>query len=936
MIRINNHDKPEIEITNQSLTFLPTQIDLATQEIEVRLAVKNLGRSILDTFAIELRRTFPGQQGDSVYLKYLPGLNYTDTVLFTIPVQQEVAMGLNQFQVLVDIPSIIEEQYDEVNNNQILVNYLIDIGGVLPVFPYDYAVVPNLEVTIVASTINPFAEQRSYRFELDTTDLFNSPQHRYFETTSLGGVIEVLPNQWLSVSGSAPFPLVCQDSMVYFWRVSQVATTPLWMEQSFQYIEGKSGWGQDHFFQFKNNNFSFLDYNRDDRQRHFFEYEASIRCNVYDNANNVNAWEGTNWYLNSALVETNLCGLTPSIHVAVIDPNTLEPWKTQGEVNGVIVNTGNSFGNANDYPSCRTRPEGYFVFRQNTQEQLQAFENFMVNVVPDSFYYLIYTPITTRYDLWDNLYPQVYDVFTNLQSDSIYQGRPNRSFIFFGKKGTAAYHDEVVAQFQGEYITMETSVPGMNNFGIERSVRIGPAAQWNTAYWKQFSLENPSADSTILRISGLDWASNSLAQLNLTFTENDSLLNVNDQIDAAQHPYLNLQASHWDDLNQTPSQIDRWHVLYDELPEAAIDASNGYYWSLQNNVAQEGETVKFAVDIKNISNKDMDSLLVTYWVQDANMTRVEIPYPRQDSLRIGETLRDTISFSTNGMSGAQSFWIEVNPYLNGSTILKDQPEQFHFNNIAQIPFVVNRDNINPILDVTFEGVHILNGDIVSPKSEIVISLKDENPFLLMSADADTSLFAVYLRDPNGIQKRIYFIDGNGQVNMEWVPASSASNNKFKIIYHGDFPIDGKYELLVQGQDISGNISGDLSYRVEFEVIHESTISYLMNYPNPFSTSTRFVFTLTGNKIPDHMTIQIMSVTGRIVREITMAELGTIRIGRNITEYAWDGRDEFGDPLANGVYLYRVLNSLDGEKIKHRDSGADEFFKQEFGKMYLMR
>jgi hypothetical protein len=215
-------------------------------------------------------------------------------------------------------------------------------------------------------------------------------------------------------------------------------------------------------------------------------------------------------------------------------------------------------------------------------------------------------------------------------------------------------------------------------------------------------------------------------------------------------------------------------------------------------------------------------------------------------------------------------------------------------------------------------------------------LKDENPFLLMSADADTSLFAVYLRDPNGIQKRIYFIDGNGQVNMEWVPASSASNNKFKIIYHGDFPIDGKYELLVQGQDISGNISGDLSYRVEFEVIHESTISYLMNYPNPFSTSTRFVFTLTGNKIPDHMTIQIMSVTGRIVREITMAELGTIRIGRNITEYAWDGRDEFGDPLANGVYLYRVLNSLDGEKIKHRDSGADEFFKQEFGKMYLMR
>jgi hypothetical protein len=413
------------------------------------------------------------------------------------------------------------------------------------------------------------------------------------------------------------------------------------------------------------------------------------------------------------------------------------------------------------------------------------------------------------------------------------------------------------------------------------------------------------------------------------------LLNVNNQISANQYPYLQLNASHWDAPNQTPSQIDRWHVLYEELPEAAIDASNGYYWSVQNNTVQEGDTIYFAVDIKNISNKPMDSLLVKYWVQDVNMNKQFIAYPRQDSLLVGETLRDTIAFSTEGMSGLRSFWIEVNPYLNGSNIIKDQPEQFHFNNIAQIQFVVNKDEINPILDVTFDGIHILNGDIVSPKSEIVITLKDENPFLIMNSDADTTLFAVYLRDPLGVQRRVYFIDGTGQINMEWIPASG-NTNKFKIIYRGNFPMDGTYQLLVQGQDISGNISGDLDYRIDFEVINETTISYLMNYPNPFSTSTRFVFTLTGERIPDHMTIQIMTVTGKVVREITMAELGPINIGRNVTEYAWDGRDEFGDLLANGVYLYRVMTSLDGEKIKHRETEADKFFKQEFGKMYLMR
>jgi len=141
---------------------------------------------------------------------------------------------------------------------------------------------------------------------------------------------------------------------------------------------------------------------------------------------------------------------------------------------------------------------------------------------------------------------------------------------------------------------------------------------------------------------------------------------------------------------------------------------------------------------------------------------------------------------------------------------------------------------------------------------------------------------------------------------------------------------------VQGTDRSGNLSGDYEYKVEFEVIHESTITNMMNYPNPFSTSTRFVFTLTGSQEPDDILIRIMTVSGRVVREITEDQLGPIQIGRNITEYAWDGTDEFGDPLANGVYLYTVQVKINGEDIKHRESGADQYFKKSFGKMYLLR
>jgi flagellar hook assembly protein FlgD len=94
--------------------------------------------------------------------------------------------------------------------------------------------------------------------------------------------------------------------------------------------------------------------------------------------------------------------------------------------------------------------------------------------------------------------------------------------------------------------------------------------------------------------------------------------------------------------------------------------------------------------------------------------------------------------------------------------------------------------------------------------------------------------------------------------------------------------------------------------------------------------------LTGSEIPEDLKIQIMTVSGKVVREITKQEIGPIHIGNNRTQYAWDGRDEFGDKLANGVYLYRVLIKNKGGNFEHRDSAGDKSFKKQFGKLYLLR
>lgn len=941
MLKLNWHEDPEIEITEQSVSFLPEQLDLTVDSIEMNIVLKNLGHSIVDTFLVEVTRNFPSSSVDSVYKFFIPELHYTHTLSFKMPLQANIGMGINTFNVEVDIPSYIGEQYDEVVNNRIVKTLFIDVDGIQPVIPYEFAVVPNDSVTLIASTINPIAEFNTYRFEIDTIDFEGAPSpfHRFALVSGLGGIKEVHPSQWTLTSSMINSPLLCTDSTVYFWRVAIDEPTPVWRESSFQYIMNKEGWGQDHFFQFKKNGFDGVEYDRNSRQRLFAPNNKLITCDALATTSTPAIYSNA-YYIDGNQKEYGLFGFTPSFYVAVIDPVTLEPWGTFGCPNTdpgcgcVMINFDHQFGNANN--GCiapRYRSEEYFVFRQNDAGQLANFQNMMAQV-PDSHYILVYTPITTLYDQWDALAPSVYTTFQNLGSDSIVPGRPNLPFAFFCRKGDPSTVVELFAQNPGEDVHLEADLIGFDYLGQESSTLIGPAAEWGSVYWKQDSLEAPDHDSTVLYIRALDISGQLQFVMDIPFTANDSL-DINSLVDASLYPYIQLSALYMDTMYYTPAQIDRWHVLYTPLPEAAIDGSTAYTWIPASDTLSEGQQVQFAVDVKNIFTIPMDSILITYWVQDADQNIHPIAYARQDSLRVGQTFRDTISFSTIGLAGINSLWMEVNPYVNGSYFITDQPEQQHFNNLLQVPFFVNGDNEHPILDVTFNGKHILNGDIVAPTSEILISLKDENPFLIMNDISDTTLFGVYITNPDGVQTRIPFVDGLGNTVMQWIPAES-NHKRFKILYPAYFEKNGKYTLFVQGSDRSGNLSGDIEFRITFEVIHESMITYMMNYPNPFSTSTRFVFTLTGDEVPDEMIIQIMTVTGRVVREITEDQIGPIQIGRNISAYAWDGKDEFGDQLANGVYLYRVKAQINGEDIRHMDSGADQHFKKEFGKMYLLR
>ena len=464
---------------------------------------------------------------------------------------------------------------------------------------------------------------------------------------------------------------------------------------------------------------------------------------------------------------------------------------------------------------------------------------------------------------------------------------------------------------------------GVWDKGALRSVEIGPSNGWNSLKLKWHSLDDPDNDLVSFTISGID-----------TTLRTDLLIdNITDTsisletIDHERYPHLKVEMFAEDDSNRTAPQLEHWRVLFDKVPEAAVNPQLSY--SISADTIEIGQAVSLEVGLTNISRLNMDSMLVKVHLNRTGANPI-VFYKRFGDLPAGQSqlLHFTIGDDIITNTGNYVILVEANPE-------NDQPEQFHFNNYATFLLFVREDKINPLLDVTFDGLHILDGDIISPRPEIIVKLKDENKGLAIE---DTSSIEMYIYYPNDPETPVY-VDP-AQDNVTFIPAEESEldeRNEAFLYYYPDFLEDGIYKMKLQGRDARNNDAGDYDYYISFEVINETSISHFLNYPNPFSTSTSFVFTLTGAEIPDDIKIQIMTVSGRVVKEITMAELGPINIGRNITDYSWDGTDRYGDQLANGLYIYKVFTRMNGEAIKQYTTSADKFFgKEDFGKLYLIR
>ncbi len=927
-LKPNSFPKPDFAIEEPQVIINPSFISVADTVFSVKAYFHNLGKAVgnaASKVGIEVKRRYPDGTTAVVYTHdIIPAVRNIDSISFTLPIVPTRDKGENKLIITIDYVG----QYDELSetNNTTEKTFFIFEDELRPVYPYNFAIINRNNAKLVASTADPLLSVRTYMMEMDTTEFFNSSFKITRTITSAGGVIEFDPG------------ITYQDSTVYYWRVAITPATgaPHWNSSSFVYLNGTNlGFNQSHFYQHTKSSQNRVYIDSTERKWKFGSGSTSLSIlnEVYQPGDGDSEFSiivnGLTQIYSACAVPD---GSTSTLIFNVFDPVTMKPWYNQDVPS--TTQSGNPGGYMGSASVCAAGRQFNFQYSYADADNRRKMRDFL-DALPND------VVVTVRSINSDNAAPYI----DEWKTDAAVYGAGNtlydrlraagfvdidsftyaRAWAFVFKKNNASLTPKwKFSANELDELRLDVVVSSIDTLGYITSPKFGPAAVWQEVKWRGSSLENPSTDNYTVGVIGV----RNDGQEDLLYTLNSTQQDFNiSAVNATVYPYIRLMMFTEDKTNLTPYQLRWWRLYYTPVPEGALAANLKFTFK---DTLEIGEPLLIEIPFKNVSDVAFANLIkVNVIVRDRNNQQTIVTVPRLKAVVSGDTAMFTYQLNTQSFVGLNTLFVDVNPD-------NDQPEQVHFNNFFYKTFFVKGDVYKPTLDVTFDGVRILNRDIVSAKPRILVKLKDESKFLALD---DTSLVTIMLKYPDNTIRRFRF----GTDTLKFTPGTAGVNNEAMVEFTPSLLEDGEYELIVSGKDKSGNTAGNLEYRVLFQVYNTPMISNMFNYPNPFTTSTAFVFTLTGSMVPQNIKIQILTITGKIVREITKDELGPLNIGRNITSFKWDGTDQYGQKLGNGVYLYRVVTNLNGNSLDKfsldgngNKDNTDKYFNKGYGKMYLMR
>ena len=211
-------------------------------------------------------------------------------------------------------------------------------------------------------------------------------------------------------------------------------------------------------------------------------------------------------------------------------------------------------------------------------------------------------------------------------------------------------------------------------------------------------------------------------------------------------------------------------------------------------------------------------------------------------------------------------------------------------------------------------------DNVGPRARLYMNdetfisggITNESPFLL-----------AFLEDENGINTAsgighdiIAILDGNENnpyILNDYYETELDDYTKGKVRFPFRDLTVGLHTLTFRAWDVYNN---PIETEIQFIVVGDETmtLTHVLNYPNPFVSYTQFWFTHNRPYEPLEVQVQILTVTGKIVKTINQIVNTEGFLSREIT---WDGKDDFGDKIGKGVYVYKltVKSSLTNKKTE---------------------
>ncbi len=203
------------------------------------------------------------------------------------------------------------------------------------------------------------------------------------------------------------------------------------------------------------------------------------------------------------------------------------------------------------------------------------------------------------------------------------------------------------------------------------------------------------------------------------------------------------------------------------------------------------------------------------------------------------------------------------------------------------------DTKGPKVEVFMNNESFVFGGITSPNPVLLAKLEDDNGINVIGNSVGHDLAGILDKNSQNTYKLNDFYE-----------AALDDYTKGEVRYPLYSLAEGVHQIKVQAWDIANNPAEGYT---EFLVMTsaEVALKHVLNYPNPFTTSTCFMFEHNQAGQDLDVMVQIYTVSGRLIKTLEERINSTgYRLGSGDC-IQWDGRDDYGDPLGKGVYVYKV-------------------------------